>query len=294
MCNADILNLQCTEGTVAHNFNFDNYPECSMDNSCILLNIDTAYNQYTVDRILHEFKCLIFADSLVYEMPDNIFMTLKSNITHLHANGVSMSELHRKLFPVAQKLTSVDLSGNVIKELRETVFYDAPNLKSLNLSNNLISEFSSNAFEMLESLERLDLSSNQIATIPFDLLQPLNNNLVYLNLRANRLQLRFGIFPESLRILDLSYNNLEIQQKFKIFALLENLDTLLLHGNRIEGGIPHSIFQSNIRALGFSENLFSCNVLADIIILMKEHRKELVVENAIKDASNIHGIRCTE
>lgn len=279
--------MQCSDEEIS----FDEYPECTLNNSCILGKLSSS-NVYAVERTLHEFKCLIFIESFLNEIPSNIFMTLKSNITHLHANNVSISELRRISFPFAQRLESVDLSRNLIHEMHETVFYGAPNLVTLNLSHNLISDVSSNVFEKLDSLENLDLSNNQISAIPFDLFQPLDN-LVYLNLRNNRLQLKFGIFPRNLHILDLSFNNLEIQQKFKIFSLLQQLDTLLLHGNRIES-IHSSIFDSNLHYLGLSDNLFSCNVLADIILAMKNHNIRPLVENVVKYTSNIYGIKCIE
>lgn len=272
-------------------FNFDNYPACLPEDSCILADMNTTKATF-IDRAVHEFKCLIFVDSFVPKIPSNIFMTLKSNITHLHANNISMSELRRISFPFAQKLESVDLSWNLIQSLHEMIFYDAPKLVSLNLSHNSIADFSSSVFDKLDSLQVLDMSHNRITMIPYDLFLPLEN-IVDLNLRHNRLQLRFGIFPATLTKLDLSFNDLEIQQKFKIFSLLEELNTLLLHGNRIES-FHSSIFNSNLRFLGLSGNLFSCNVLADIILAMQTHNVLPLVEYAVKHTSNIHGIKCSE
>ncbi|KAG5677479.1 hypothetical protein PVAND_007237 [Polypedilum vanderplanki] len=283
----EVMNMQCSDEDIDWQFN----EICEPYNSCIITNINST-NVYTVDRTLHEFKCLIIIDSFVHEIPSNIFMTLKSNITNLHANNVSISQLRRISFPFAQKLEHVDLSWNAIYELHEMFFYDAVNLVTLNLSHNLIGEISPNVFEKLDSLQILDLSYNQISTIPFDLFQPLRN-LAYLNLRNNRFQLKFGIFPRNIRMLDLSFNNLEIQQKFKIFSLLEKLETLLLHGNRIEN-IHQSIYDSNLRFLGLSENLFPCNILADVILTGKTHDMRIIAEHIVKNTSNIYGIKCIE
>lgn len=239
-----------------------------------------------------DFKCLVFLDSLVHEIPSSIFLTSKSNITHLYANRMDVNELRRISFPFGQKLQSVSLSGNQIKGIRETVFYDAPNLETLDLSDNQISEFSSNAFEKLHRLKTLDLSRNQISTIPFELFQPLND-IVYLNLRSNRIQTKFGIFPESVQKLDLSYNNIDIHHKFKIFSLLNNLETLLLHGNKIES-IHFSILESNLKFFGISDNLFTCINLADIFLAMKEHNVISIPESIVKNTSNIQGVKCIE
>lgn len=274
--------------------NFQLYPECNAENSCTLYNLNIHQElMFTVDRTIHDYKCIIFTDSFVYEIPNNMFLSLKSSITHLYAKDVGLAELRRISFPFGQKLESVCLSGNRIRELKETVFYDAPNLINLDLSNNQIIEFSSNAFEKLSSLEILDLSMNQIVNVPFDLFQPLNN-LVFLNLRHNRLQIKFGIFPEYVKTLDLSYNNIDIHQKFKIFSLLVNLETLLLHGNRIEN-IHFSVLSSaNLKYIGLSDNLFPCSTLADIVLEMRSHNVILVFENKVKNTSNIYGIKCIE
>lgn len=209
------------------------FPECHLENTCILadLKIDENSSAYEVNRTqIHEYECLIFTNSFVLKIPSNIFIATRSKIAHLYANNVSISELSRNSFLIANQLENVDLSWNMLQELHETAFYDASNLLNLNLSHNKISEFSPNVFEKLDKLRTLDLSYNQISSIPFELFQPLKN-LATLNLRENRLQLKFGLFPKKLHMLDLSYNNLEFQQKFKIFALLEYLEILLLHGN---------------------------------------------------------------
>lgn len=270
-----------------------NYEECHEENSCILVGLNVEKDSaFAIDRVAHDFKCLVFEDSSLYEIPSSIFVTLKSNITHLYARNVHVSELRRISFAFGRKLQSVNLSGNKIDGIRETVFYDAPNLEELDLSDNQISEFSSNAFEKLGSLKILDLSENQITSIPFELFQHLNS-IVYLNLRSNRIQIKFGIFPEFVRTLDLSYNNIDIHHKFKIFSLLNNLETLLLHGNRIES-VHFSIFESHLRYIGLSDNPFTCSNLADIFLKMRERNVISAPESPVKNTSNIQGIKCIE
>lgn len=285
--------IRCSEANI--NVNFQQYAECEIENSCVIAGLQLPKDEkINTDRVVHDFKCMIFEDSFVYEIPSSIFMTLKSNVTHLYANHVEITELRRISFPFGQKLQSVDLSGNAIRGIRETIFYDSPNLEILDLSDNQISEFSSNTFEKLNSLKTLDLSRNQITTIPFELFQPLTG-VDTLNLKYNRLQIKFGIFPDALRKLDLSYNNIDIHHKFKIFSLMENLEILLLHGNRIEN-IHSSILESNLKYLGLSDNLFSCSTLADVFLEMKKHQVTSILDpdNVVKNASNIRGIKCNE
>lgn len=287
---AEVSDMQCSEG---NGVDFQAFPECQRENSCILSDLNVARDSsFTIDRMAHDFKCLIFVDSLVYEIPSTIFLTLKSHITHLYAKHVDMNELRRTSFPLGQKLQVVNLSGNKIKGITEKVFYDAPNLELLDLSHNQIAEFSANAFENLQALKILDLSQNQITAIPYKLFQPLSS-IAYLNLRSNRVQIRFGIFPEFVKTLDLSYNGIDIHHKFKIFSLLNNLETLLLHGNKIES-IHNSILESNLKFLGLSDNPFTCIHLADIFLAMKANGVLSAPEKLVTDSSNIQGIRCIE
>lgn len=287
---AEISDMQCSEG---NGVDFRSFPECQQENSCILSDLIVARDSsIAIDRIAHDFECLIFVDSSVYEIPSTIFLTLKSHITHLYANHVGMSELRRISFPFGQKLQVVNLSGNQLKGIRETVFYNAPNLELLDLSDNQIGEFSANAFDKLQALKILDLSRNQITAIPYELFQPLSS-IAYLNLRSNRIQIRFGIFPDFVKTLDLSYNGIDIHHKFKIFSLLSNLETLLLHGNKIES-IHSSILESNLKFLGLSENHFTCITLADVFLAMKVHGVLSAPESLVKNSSNIQGIRCIE
>lgn len=282
---------QCDE--MSDNVNFNHFPGCESQSSCLLSHLNVSKDlTFTIDRTAHDFKCMIFVESFVYEIPSSIFLTLKSNITHLYANRAGISELRRISFPFGQKLQSVSLVGNQIKGIWETVFYDAPNLETLDLSDNQIGEFSPNAFDKLNSLKILDLSKNQITAIPFELFQPLAS-IVYLNLRYNRIQIRFGIFPDFLKTLDLSYNNIDIHHKFKIFSLMNNLETLLLHGNRIES-VHISILESNLKFLGLSDNPFTCTTLADIFLAMEKHDVISAPESIVKNTSNIRGIKCIE
>jgi Leucine-rich repeat (LRR) protein len=282
---------QCSE--MSENLNFRQFPGCEQESSCLLRHLHVLKDSpFAIDRTAHDFKCMIFVDSFVYEIPSSIFLTLKSNITHLYANGASISELRRISFPFGQTLQSVSLAGNQIRGIWETVFYDAPNLETLDLSENQIAEFSPNAFDKLNSLKILDISSNQITTVPFELFQPLVS-IVYLNLRSNRFIIRFGVLPEFVKTLDLSYNNIDIHHKFKIFSLMNNLETLLLHGNRIES-VHISILESNLKFLGLSDNPFTCTTLADIFLEMEKHNVISAPESLIRNTSNIRGIKCIE
>lgn len=272
-----------------HGLNYQLYPNCYKSNTCVVTNT----NIHTIDRTIHDFECIIFNNSIINnQIPDGLFLAENSKITHLYANNVQISELKRSSFLNAPRLKCISLSNNKIQRIKETVFYGARNIQTLDLSSNEIKEFSSDVFEQLTQLEILDLSQNLITEIPFNLFEPLTN-LVFLNLRHNQLTIRYGIFPEFVKSLDLSYNSIDIHRKFKIFALLNNLETLLLHGNKIQQ-IDPSIYDSNIKYLGLSKNYFSCHVLADVLLEMKRQNIIAVFENPKTSVSNIHGIDCFE
>lgn len=269
---------------------------CLPDDTCIVRNVEIPSEkalQVNTNRDVHDFKCLVFVNSSLDEIPSSIFSTMRSNISQLYVNSVNLKELKRVSILFGQNLEKVSLARNSLSGIFETIFYDSCNLKELDLSDNQLEKFLSNAFEKLSSLEKLDLSGNNIYNIPFELFQNLNN-LVNLNMRHNRLQLKFGIFPEFVQTLDLSYNNIDIHFKFKIFSFLDNLEILLLHGNRIEN-IHFSIFNMiSLKELGLSDNLFSCNMLADIFEIMKQKNVKSVPERIVHDTSNIRGIKCVE
>lgn len=269
---------------------------CSLEDACIVSDVrisSEASQHVNTNRNVHMHQCLIFVNSLMDEIPSSIFSSLRSNISRLHVNNVGLKEIRRISILFGQNLERVSLAKNSIRGIFETVFYDSSNLKELDLSENQLEKFAANAFEKLESLEMLDLSRNQIVNIPFELFQNLNK-LAHLNMRHNRLQIKFGMFPEFVRTLDLSYNNIDIHYKFKIFSFLDELETLLLHGNRIEN-IHFSIFNlENLKNLGISDNLFSCNMLADVFEVMKQKNVKSVPERIVFDTSNIRGIKCFE
>lgn len=272
---------------------------CLLADACVVSDImlyanDTTQQHVNTNSDVHMHKCLIFVNSTMNEIPSSIFSSKhRSNISQLFVNDVKLVEIRRVSILLGKSLERANLARNLIREIRETIFYDSSNLRELNLSENQIEKISSNAFEKLTSLEILDLSSNQIVKIPFDLFQNLDM-LHTLNMRHNRLQMKFGIFPEFITHLDLSYNNIDIHFKFKIFSFLDNLETLLVHGNRIEN-IHLSVFNlEHLKYLGISDNLFPCNILADIFDEMKKKHVVSVPERIVRDMSNIRGVKCIE
>lgn len=177
-----------------------------------------------------------------------------SNYTSLKYIDISQSKLHK----IADftfglpSLLEVNLSGNDLFSLTADVFDGALNLHTIDISNNMISIIHPEAFLNLPSLRDVDLSNNQ-----------LNNNSFGMN----------GvdwIEPiESLRTLDLSYNNLFFYDvmPYQAFSGLINLETLILAHNQIT--IDFGAFASNqfLKTLDFSYNkmtYFDLNFLMSV------------------------------
>lgn len=298
MCTEDEIHCLSHDDITASTMDALKASGCSMEDACVVssLNIssgDVSQQQHVnTNRDVRMHDCLVFVNSKMSSIPKSIF-SQSSNISRLFVNNVQLSEIQKDSILYGKSLITVNLAKNLIREILLTIFYDLSNLKELNLAENKLEKIASNAFDKLTSLETLDLSRNQLVNIPHQLFQNLNK-LTDLNMRHNRLQLNFGIFPEFVKTLDLSHNNIDIHFKFKIFSFLENLETLLLHGNRIENIHPSLFTLEHLRYLGISDNLFSCNMLADIFVTMKEKHVESVLERNVRNMSNIRGVRCHE
>jgi Leucine-rich repeat (LRR) protein len=100
------------------------------------------------------------------------------------------------------------LSYNNITEnsLSGGAFYGNSKLSTLTLSSNKIQNIPSNAFTGLENcLSQLNLQSNQISSFP---IVGTLNKLSSLNLNSNQISTIFAqtVFPDTLRTLDINYN----------------------------------------------------------------------------------------
>jgi Leucine-rich repeat (LRR) protein len=168
------------------------------------------------------------------------------------------------------------------------------------ISSNQLSEVDPNAFEGLMDLEDIDLSNNLLSNIPHKTFGQLTH-LKSLNLRNNSMQVRYGMFPESLVTLDLSYNKLE-NFTLKSIINLENLKHLYLNGNRIyrfrQFIFPDGILGPlrSLKYIQFSDNDFYCTTLADIVIWLEKQRVQIKVEPhfLVINNSNIRGVGCKE
>jgi Leucine-rich repeat (LRR) protein len=149
-------------------------------------------------------------------------------------------------------LIEINLRGNLLNSLSALVFSGARNLQKIDLSSNNLKLIEPEAFLNLPSLYELNLSHNAI-----------NNNTF------NRNGADWVDLIESLRVLDLSYNELTFSDAlpYQTFSGLVNIESLNLRSNEIT--VDYGIFASNhhLKTLDFSYNkmtYFDINFLMSI------------------------------
>lgn len=260
------------------------------ENTALILNFDET--NYGLD-------CVGFANTTLSELPSNLFNKYQA-INSLYGNGIGLTLLPSNTFENASKMLDINLGGNKLKALEAKVFTPCKNLRKLILNYNDLEEIDMNSFDNLNDLEELDLSNNLLSVIPHKALGQLKG-LKSLNLSNNTLSVKYGMFPDSLVVLDLSYNKLE-NFTLKSIISLENLKYLYLNGNRIyrfrQHIFPDGILDplKSLKQVQLSDNEFYCTTLADIVIWLEKHKIsiDVVPHLIIVNASNIRGVGCKE
>lgn len=251
------------------------------------------------DETNYALDCVGFANSTLNELPSNLFNKYRA-VNSLFASSVGITALPSNTFQNASKMLDINLSNNKLKSLEAKVFTPCKNLRKLVISHNDLEELDMDSFDNLNDLEELDLSNNLLTTIPHKALGQLKR-LKSLNLGNNSVIVKYGMFPDSLITLDLSYNKLE-NFTLKSIISLENLKYLFLNGNRIYRFRLH-IFPDGIldplkslKHVQLSDNEFYCTTLADIVIWLEKHKLsiDVVPHLMIVNSSNIRGVGCKE
>lgn len=255
--------------------------------------------QINFDESNYGLDCVGFANSSLNELPSNIFNKYRA-LNSLYAAGIGLTKLPTTTFDNAVNMLEINLSRNHLKALEPRVFSPCKMLRKLDLNHNDLEEIDMDAFDNLQALEDLDMSNNLLSSIPHKSLGQLKG-LKFLNLANNTLSVKYGMFPESLVTLDLSYNKLE-NFTLKSIISLENLRNLFLNGNRIyrfrQHIFPDGILDplKSLKHLQMSDNEFYCTTLADIVIWLEKHKIiiDVVPHLVIVNSSNIRGVGCKE
>lgn len=260
------------------------------ENTNLILNFDET--NYGLD-------CVGFANSTLGELPSNLFNKYQA-INSLYASNIGLTKLPGTTFENASNMLDINLSHNKLKSLEPKIFSPCRNLRKLVIDHNDIEDIDMDAFDLLDSLEELDLSNNLISSVPHKALGQLKS-LKSLNLGNNTLSVKYGMFPDSLITLDLSYNKLENFTLKSIISLV-HLKYLFLNGNRIyrfrQHIFPDGILDplKSLKHVQLSDNEFYCTTLADIIIWLEKFKVtiDVVPHLIIINSSNIRGVGCKE
>lgn len=152
-----------------------------------------------------------------------------------------------------------------LEHIANQAFENVPNIFRINLSQNKIAAISNTMFGSIEFLHlvELDLSYNQINSIPPTTFEQLTN-LRYLSLSENPLNTinqdtvaALSSISSTLRILDLSYTNIDSLPDGMFNSGSVVLQKLFIQGNRI-ASIPESLgLLTSLRSLNIGQNLFT-------------------------------------
>lgn len=192
---------------------------------------------------------------------------------------------------------SVTLNENLIEELKSDVFTGVLNILVLDLSFNKISLLHSNSFRGLDELEHLLLNNNKICYLPLGVFGHLNT-LKHLNLANNKIRnLDIAAFSglQHLVTLNISANNIA---DFDGAALLplSHVSHLDISKNFLFYLDPYALRLNapSLRVLTIEDNLWSCNVLKNILQYFKSVSTKIANNVERYDVQNIMGIACTD
>ncbi|KAL7850267.1 hypothetical protein SRHO_G00196160 [Serrasalmus rhombeus] len=189
-------------------------------------------------RIFDLSQCYIFA--LTYSVFGHL-----SELEEVSLASNSINKIEHDTFLGAAHVKMLNLSYNLLDKIDSTTFKNLKSLEVLDLSYNNLRILMLGSFNGLPNLLYLNLRENSLQTVyTLGALPQLKSNfmqslpkkifkgltsLLYLDLSFNSLTyIPNGIFPDSLRFIDLSHNNLGSVDP----QALSTLSTIKLDGNR--------------------------------------------------------------
>ncbi|NXA23027.1 LRC32 protein, partial [Ibidorhyncha struthersii] len=204
--------------------------------------------------------------------------TLSVHSLDLHGNAIRV--LPRWFFNSLPQLETVDLGSNSLQPCESqgsdqgggfhvpapggtcTPFYNVPHLKHLSLCKNNITRLHPYAFNQTLLLS-LDLSGNKDLFMPKEALGGLEFSLQKLSLRGNQMDNSKAELPclDTLRVLDLSGNNLSVLPTGLFCAPLESLDIRNNNLLTLEKTVLVS-WSRSLKDMSIAGNPFSCCSLA--------------------------------
>lgn len=192
---------------------------------------------------------------------------------------------------------TVTLNENLIEELSDGVFGGVLNILVLDLSFNKIHSLNPKSFQHLDGLEHLILNNNKICHLPLGVFGQLNT-LTHLNLADNKLRtLDISTLSglSNLITLNVSGNSLVDFDGAALLPLLR-VSHLDISRNSLFYLDPYALRLNapTLRAVTMEDNLWSCNVLKNILQYFKSVSTKVSNNIYRYYVQNVMGIACTD
>ena len=183
----------------------------------------------------HEFSNTLRVLDISYNKIKHInHQTFKTrdimSLENLNVSNNLLTEIYNTTFMGQDSLEEVDFSGNDLKKISPDAFKYPPKLKRLSLKNNKFLEIPENGpFLISSSLEVLNLENCSLVVFTVESFVSLTSlkELYLSHNNLERLVIDAPSFLPTLRILDLSYNYLQVVSEEMIsFPNLEQLEIM--------------------------------------------------------------------
>ncbi|XP_050434615.1 chaoptin [Adelges cooleyi] len=164
-----------------------------------------------------------------------------SNLTRLHdirLNQNNLMSLEPNTFSNLQQLQTVTVSRNKIIEIMAHAFNDLPRLLNVDLSFNKVEYIQPAAFNHLPNLKRVDLQENQLKELRITSFINSTNSKQPLSLNVSKNYIERApvddpLTPIHVKLLDLSYNNLQDVPFELLYLVSGSIKELYLDHNKI-------------------------------------------------------------
>jgi Leucine-rich repeat (LRR) protein len=199
---------------------------------------------------------LRIADNRISTVHEDAFMGL-GNLGTLTLTNNSITSFTRQHLRHTTRIQTISLGRNEIEEITADTFADLTNLRTLNLNNNRLSSWSREILSQHPLIESLNLANNQFQTLAVDVFSNLPN-LASLTIGGLT---EFPILEGVQRLTRFSVSGSPTTRiPSAWFANMNNLNTLVLMGNRLESvdfSMTEPKILGNLRHLDLFSNQIS-------------------------------------
>ncbi|KAK5646501.1 hypothetical protein RI129_004965 [Pyrocoelia pectoralis] len=214
-------------------------------------------------------------------------------LTHLDLGNNRMQFIASDEFQDLKRIRTIKLDGNMFPVVLEKTFINQGELRTLCLARNRLAKITNTAFLNLSKLYELDISYNKLYRVESVIFQPVADSLRKLSVSGNQFSeeiLRIilqttiklesfdfadiginhfpeGIFPDHLKSLNLSGNNLT---EIGVKVLPQQLVELDISRNKFRGLDEHVVLRlEQMKTLNLENNSWSCDLCNMKTIIMR-------------------------